>query len=128
MSRIISIASGKGGVGKTSLTVNLAYCLALQDERTCLVDADLGLANVDILLGLEPKHTLEQAVLSDQISLRDCLIPVHDNLDILPGASGVPSLAGLESQQRRALLQGLQELQEYDYLLIDNSPGIIPSV
>ena len=126
--RIVSIASGKGGAGKTTCAVNIAYALAESGGRVCLLDADLGLANVDILLGLEPDTTLED-VLFEGAELEDALLPVADRLDVLPGSSGVSRMAELGREQRTAMLDELQRLDAlYDWIIVDNSPGITAQV
>ena len=125
--RIISVASGKGGVGKTSFTLNLACILSDLRYKVCLIDADLGLANVDVILGLQPRYTLEHVLFEDR-ALQDVLLGFDEHLDILPGSSGIPSLASLDSRQRAKLISTFQELAAYDYVLIDNSPGITPTV
>ncbi|GEM_PF-819804 len=127
MTRIISVASGKGGVGKTSFSINLAFSLSSLGNRVCLVDADLGLANVDVLLDLYPEFTLDN-IIFDNTSLQETLLSIDENLDILPGGSGITSLADLSSEERNKLVQRLQRLQEYEYILIDNSPGITAGV
>jgi len=123
MTRIISVASGKGGVGKTSFCINLAFSLSRMGKKVCLVDADLGLANVDIILDLNPELTLDNIIFEDT-PLTETLIGINENLDILPGGSGITRLANLEIEQRENLAHRLQQLQEYEYIVIDNSPGI----
>jgi flagellar biosynthesis protein FlhG len=125
--RIISIASGKGGVGKTSVSLNFAWRLAMKGNRVCLLDADLGMANVDVILNLNPSCTLEN-VLFDDLPLEKAIIEFTGNLDIIPGGSGVARMAALSRKQRERLFKEFRKLKGYDFLLIDNSPGIIPSV
>ncbi|EPR37410.1 Cobyrinic acid ac-diamide synthase [Desulfovibrio sp. X2] len=125
--RVIAIASGKGGVGKTSVAVNTAVALAESGQRVCLLDADLGLANVDILLGLSPDKTLED-VLFDGLPLERALVPVCRGLDVLPGSSGVQRMANLSAQARTRLVREVEKLADYDFLIVDNSPGISPQI
>lgn len=120
---VVSIASGKGGVGKTNVAVNLALALGEMGKRVCLLDADLGLSNVDILLGIDPQRTLDD-VLFDGASVEDCLLPIRPNVHLLPGSSGVARLASLDKSQRAALIEEFKKLTTFDYLLVDNSPGI----
>jgi len=127
VSRIVSIASGKGGVGKTSFAINLSSAIAHQGHSVCLIDADLGLANIDVALNLTPQLTLEDVVFQ-KASLPEVALRVSPCLDIIPGASGIPALASLDQDQRRKLIEGFKALQSYDFIIIDNSPGIAPSV
>jgi MinD-like ATPase involved in chromosome partitioning or flagellar assembly len=127
ITRIASIASGKGGVGKTTVTVNLAWALAESGLKTCLLDADLGLANVDILLGLNPVKTLEH-VLFEKLPLEEITLSVRKNLDVIPASSGVSRMAELSRSRRSALLSEFKKLEQYHYILIDNSPGISAQV
>ena len=127
MSRIITITSGKGGVGKTNISVNTALYLAGQGYSTCLFDADMGLANVDILLGYYPEYTLED-VLVNKMSMKDIIIKTGSGLDIIPGSSGVKMLADPEPGQLDYLINSLSELEEYDYFIFDTSAGISKNV
>lgn len=121
--RIISIASGKGGAGKTTLAANLGWALASRDKKVCLIDVDLGLSNVDVLFGLKPKATLEEVILKDQ-PLSSAISPVRPGLDVISGGSGVSALADLDPARRKAFLKRLSTLDCYDFVLLDNSPGI----
>ncbi|WP_051617451.1 AAA family ATPase [Desulfonatronovibrio hydrogenovorans] len=121
--RIISIASGKGGAGKTTLAVNLAWSLWSKGGKVCLVDADLGLSNVDVVLGLEPGATLEDVVLKNQ-PLSSAITVVRPGFDVISGGSGVSALADLPVEKRKSFLEKLSGLSGYDFILLDNSPGI----
>lgn len=125
--RTITITSGKGGVGKTNISVNLALHLATLGYRTCLFDADLGLANINILLGLNPDHDLED-VISNRHSLQDIIIRNYNQIDIIPGSSGVEKMANLEGVQVEQLIRSFSELDAYDFLLFDTSAGVSRSV
>jgi len=127
MARTVSITSGKGGVGKTNISVNLALHLAGQGYRTCLFDADLGLANVDILLNLFPEYSLED-VISGEKDLNDILIEDCRGIDIVPGSSGVDKLADLGSEQLEMIIQAFKPLNAYDFILFDTSAGISKNV
>lgn len=124
--RTITITSGKGGVGKTNISLNLALELSKNGYRTCVFDADLGLANINILLGLSPEKDLED-VIAGQCSLRDILIKDFQGLDIIPGSSGVEKIASLSQEELTNLTSSLNELNEYDYLIFDTSAGISPN-
>ncbi|WP_051445419.1 MinD/ParA family protein [Desulfocurvus vexinensis] len=125
--RVICVASGKGGVGKTSLATGLAFALAARGNRVCLLDADLGLANVDIVLGVSPDKTLED-VLFGGVPMAEAIVPVAPGVDLVSGASGVPRLAELTRAERMRLAAQFAALDGYDYLIVDNSPGISAQV
>jgi flagellar biosynthesis protein FlhG len=127
MARTVTITSGKGGVGKTHISVNLALELACLGHRTCLFDADLGLANVNLLLGLYPTCTLEQ-VIDGQKTLDEILIHTDYGVDIVPGGSGVQRLAELGDTDVSGLLTSLGAMDRYDFVLFDTSSGISRSV
>lgn len=127
MSRVLAIASGKGGAGKTSLAVNLAFALGWLGRRVCLLDADLGLSNVDILLGLSPALTLEQ-VLFEGASMEEAVMSVGPLVDVVSGSSGVARMAELTRPARARLAKEFAKLTAYDYILVDNSPGITRQV
>lgn len=123
MTRTIAIASGKGGVGKTSVSVNIALLLAAQGYKTCLFDADLGLANINILLGLNPQRTVEGMILRGE-RLEDIIIKNCHGIDIIPGSSGVEKMADLDESHLQGLVQSFAALDSYDFLLFDTSAGI----
>jgi flagellar biosynthesis protein FlhG len=123
-SRVIAVASGKGGVGKTNIAVNLSLSLARRGLRVALLDADLGTANVDIVLGLQPRYHL-QHVVTGQKSLDEIIIEAPFGLQVIPGASGLAEMVDLPEMQREALLRALLALDgKVDLLVIDTSPGV----
>ena len=122
MPRIITVTSGKGGVGKTNISVNLALDLAGMGLRTCLFDADLGLANVNILLGIYPEYSLEDLILKRK-RIEEVLVRDDNGIDIIPGSSGVEKMADLESGQIEFLIESFSKLNGYDFLIFDTSAG-----
>lgn len=131
-SRLITIASGKGGVGKTWLSVTLAHALASAGAHTLLFDGDLGLANVDIQLGLMPQSDLG-AVLSGGALLPDVVTHYADNagvsFDVIAGKSGSGALGSLSLQALVGLRGGLKDMAgDYDHVLLDLAAGVDPAV
>ena len=120
----IAITSGKGGVGKTNLSVNLASVLAAMKRRVVLLDADLGLANADILCNVQPRFNLAHVV-SGQRSLQEVLTPVPAGFSLIPGASGLAKMADLSEADRRRIVTELDTVDESaDALIIDTGAGI----
>jgi flagellar biosynthesis protein FlhG len=134
--RIIALASGKGGVGKTSVCVNLAIALSALNKRTTLLDADLGLANADVLCGLSPTKRLEHVVglggapsPAVPASMREIAIEAPGGFRLIPGAAGIARMADLDHHQRSRLLAGLVELErDSDLVLIDTAAGLARDV
>ncbi|MDR2161153.1 MAG: MinD/ParA family protein [Desulfovibrio sp.] len=125
---VFSVTSGKGGVGKTNLAVNLACCLARVGKRVVLLDADLGLANVDVLLGLAPRHNLFH-LFHEGASLADVILETPFGFRILPAASGVSEMLSLSAGQKITLLEAMDELEaDLDYLIVDTGAGINDNV
>lgn len=127
MARIITVTSGKGGVGKTSISLNLSLALAAQGFKICLFDADLGLANVNILTGIYPEKDLE-SVIFGQEKLNDIIIKDYAGIDIIPGSNGVEKIADMNTDQTDALIQSFLELEDYDFFIFDTSAGISAQV
>ncbi|GAB1265968.1 flagellar synthesis regulator FleN [Aurantivibrio infirmus] len=126
--QVIAVTGGKGGVGKTNLSVNLSMALAEQQRRVLLFDADLGLANVDILLGLKPKKTLAD-VISGEATMREVMVNGPGGIRIVPASSGVARMAGLNAHEQAALINGFTELSDQlDIMIVDTAAGISDSV
>lgn len=126
--RIITVASGKGGVGKTSLTVNLAIALARAGKKVMIMDADLGMANVDIMMGLTPRHTLHD-VMQGQKRLREIVLESWEGVKIVPGCSGIFEAADMQRIRREALMKELELFgRDMDYILVDTGAGISKAV
>lgn len=124
----ICISSGKGGVGKTSLAVNLALALSQKGRRVLLVDGDLGLANVDILLGLAVKKTIRD-ILEYWTDPYKSIIYLNDELGVLPASSGVPEMVTLGTEEQSRLGEFLRAISaRFDFTLIDTAAGIGPTV
>jgi len=122
--RTIAVSSGKGGVGKTFLSIHLADRAVQQGKRVLLVDADLGLANVDVMLGITAPGSIQQVV-DGQSQLSDILVTHSNGFDVLPGGSGLHELSHLSAIQQRLLLDEINALTcNYDLVLIDTAAGI----
>jgi flagellar biosynthesis protein FlhG len=124
----IAITSGKGGVGKTNVVANLAVALAKMGKRVLILDADFGLANIDVLLGLAPKHNMGDFVFGDK-ALEEIVIEGPNGVKILPATSGIEQMTALTPEQQLKLVRGITALGEHtDYLLIDTAAGISSNV
>ena len=122
--RVIAITSGKGGVGKTNITTNLGIALASRGARVCIFDADTSLANINILMGLTPRHTLEH-LLEGEKTLDDIILDGPKGVKIVPAASGIAEYAQLDETRHWRLVEALRSLEErFDYLLIDTAAGV----
>lgn len=126
--RVIAVTSGKGGVGKTSIVVNLAVTIAQTGRKVAIFDADLGLANVHILMGVKPRFNLAHLIQND-FPLEDIITRGPLGIQIISGGQGIRELANLTDEQRRVLLRQLDKLeQEVDVLLVDTGAGISENV
>lgn len=128
IARTITVTSGKGGVGKTSLVANMAICLAQAGQRVIILDADLGLANIDVIFGIRPKHCLMDVV-NGEMNIDEVMAQGPHGIQIIAGGSGVSELADLGSEKSLRLFDQLRFLEDKtDFLLIDTGAGISDSV
>jgi flagellar biosynthesis protein FlhG len=126
--QVIAVTGGKGGTGKTSIAVNLATAFAQAGRHTMLLDGDLGLANVDVLLGLTPRCTLEH-VLSGERRLEEVLLQTSSGVRVVPASSGVAKMAALAATEQAAIVQAFSALPgPLDVLVVDTAAGIHDSV
>jgi flagellar biosynthesis protein FlhG len=126
--RVIAITSGKGGVGKTNIVLNLCMALSKRNRSVFLLDADMGLANVDVLLGLTPRFTLEH-VLKGQKRINEIILKGPFGIRLLPSSSGMSELSEMSFEQQMFLFQQLSQLDEQiDYLFIDTGAGVSSNV
>lgn len=122
--KVIAVASGKGGVGKSNFTVNVALELNKLGNRVMILDADLGLANVDILLGINPQYNLSH-VLKEEKDMKDIITETEYGIKVIASGSGVKELVNLSNQQRNRFIEKISELEDIvDIILIDTGAGI----
>jgi len=122
--RVISVSSGKGGVGKTFLSIHLAARAVQQGQKVLLIDADLGLANVDVMLGLSARSSTRD-VIHGTAGIGDVIVPAPGGFDVLPGGSGLSEMTALSLNEQRAFLGELETVSaNYNLILIDNAAGI----
>lgn len=126
--RVLAVASGKGGVGKTSVSVNLAVAMSMAGRKVMLLDGDLGLANIDVMLGLQPSCNLSH-VLEGKCTLEDTLLEGPGGVLVVPASSGKRHMAELSPVQHAGLVQAFSELSHpLDTLIVDTAAGIAGSV
>ncbi len=126
--KIISITSGKGGVGKTNIVANLGFTLRRFGKKVLIFDADLGLGNLDVLLGLTPQYNLSHVIRGEK-QLSEIVVPGPGGLQILPAASGIQDLTALTQHERHIVFSQLDEfILDFDVMLIDTAAGISSNV
>lgn len=126
--KVITIASGKGGVGKTNVVVNLAVACQRRGQKVLIFDADLGLANIDIIFGLNPAYNIEE-IIDGKMDLEEIIVKGPEEVSIIPASSGVQELTSLTEGQKIHLLNEFDILNDrYDMLLIDTSAGVSSNV
>nr|MDA3850359.1 MinD/ParA family protein [Spirochaetaceae bacterium] len=125
--RIIAVASGKGGVGKTNMSINMALAYARRGKKVVVLDADLGLANVNVILGVIPKYNLYH-VIKKQKRISDILLDTDYGIQIVAGASGFSRIANLSEAERNDFIEQMSELSHADIIIIDTSAGVSQNV
>ncbi|OGP21314.1 MAG: flagellar synthesis regulator FleN [Deltaproteobacteria bacterium GWA2_55_10] len=126
--RVIAVSSGKGGVGKTNTVANLAIAFARMGKRVLLLDADLGLGNLDVLLGLAPRFNMGH-LLRGEKGIQEVLVDGPEGIKILPASSGVQELTALSTEERLCMASHLEELESlFDIMIIDTGAGISDNV
>ncbi len=126
--KVIAVTSGKGGVGKSNITVNMAVAMAAEGQRVIVMDADLGLANIDVLLGLNPQYNLSH-VINGECSLEDILVDGPAGIKIIPASSGARGMADLTPAENAGIIRAFSELTiPVDTLLVDTAAGLSDSV
>ncbi|MBE6051374.1 MAG: MinD/ParA family protein [Clostridium sp.] len=123
---IITVTSGKGGVGKSNLVVNLGIKLQEKGKKVVIFDADIGMGNDDVLMGVYPKYNVFDCLRGKEI--KDILVEGPGGIKLLPGGSGLNQVEELQDQERELFLEKLKELDEFDYILMDTGAGISRNV
>lgn len=126
--QVLAVASGKGGVGKTSLSINLAFALAQAKKRVVLLDADLSLANIDVMLGLQPEYNIAH-VLNGNCGINDIVVSLAERVSLIPAASGISQLSQLSEAQSAGIVRAFSDLTTpLDILIVDSAAGISTNV
>jgi flagellar biosynthesis protein FlhG len=125
--KTITITSGKGGVGKSSIVSNMAYILGNMNKSTFILDADLSLGNIDIMFGVVPKYNIKD-LMEGTKNIEEIITEGPCGIKIIPATSGISEFSNLSEQERNTLFSSIQGLPEHDYLLVDTSAGISSNV
>ena len=121
--KLITVTSGKGGVGKSNFVVNLAIVLQNKGKKVLIFDADLGMGNDDVLMGLYPKHNIFDIVFTD-LEIKDIIIEGTNGVSLIPAGSALSKAQDLEESDKKIFLEKLDTLDEYDYILMDTGAGV----
>lgn len=122
-SKIITVTSGKGGVGKSNFVVNLGVTLQKKGKKVLIFDADLGMGNDDVLMGLYPKNNIFDIIFTD-LTIKDIIIEGSSGVSLIPGGSGLNKVQELTENERHTFLSKLSELDDFDYILMDTGAGV----
>ncbi|WP_353683464.1 MinD/ParA family protein [Thermodesulfovibrio sp. 3907-1M] len=126
--RIVAVSSGKGGVGKTNFVTNIALVFRSMQKRVLLMDADVGLSNIDIMFGIAPKYNIKH-LLSGEKSMKDIIVKTPEGIDIIPASSGIRELTQLTYGHKMRIIEELENIdKDYDIFLIDTGAGISDNV
>lgn len=126
--RVIAVSSGKGGVGKTNVVSGFAISLARMGKRVLIIDADLGLANIDIIFNKRPEYNIRD-VMTGEVELKDIVIELQENIYLIPAGSGISDLTKLSEAQKLSLLNEFDTIDsDFDYVLVDTGAGISDNV
>jgi len=120
--KLITVTSGKGGVGKSNFVVNLAIVLQNKGKRVLIFDADLGMGNDDVLMGIYPKHNIFDIIFND-LQIKDVIIEGTNGVSLIPAGSALSKAQDLEESHKKIFLEKLDTLDEYDYILMDTGAG-----
>ena len=123
MSKIITVTSGKGGVGKSNFVVNLGVTLQQKGKKVLIFDADLGMGNDDVLMGLYPKYNIFDIIFTD-LTIKDIIIEDRSGVSLIPAGSGLNKVQELNEEERKLFLNKISELDEFDYILMDTGAGV----
>ncbi|MCX7904262.1 MAG: MinD/ParA family protein [Caloramator sp.] len=125
--RVITVTSGKGGVGKSSFVVNLAVALKLRGLKVAILDADIGMANVDIMYGVKSKYSLFDLVFKNK-SINEIIEVTQEDIKIIPGGSGLKDIVDLDDTQREKLINEFEKLDDIDVLIVDTGAGVSKTI
>lgn len=122
-SKIITVTSGKGGVGKSNFVVNLGVILQNKGNKVLIFDADLGMGNDDVLMGIYPKHNIFDIIFTD-LTIKDIIISGTNGVSLIPAGTGLNKVQELTKAERHTFLKKIEELDEFDYILMDTGAGV----